>query len=119
VNDLTKRDVAITAAGIIIAAVLVSILAWCFVRVFAPSDPRDPLCQSRRPQTNAGHSEGQVGRESAAIGNASARTSPLLIRMHLFVQRDLSLLRELDHMHRRGIAALPVGPAFQRRLQLP
>ena len=45
-NGLTKRDVAITAAGIIIAAVLVSILAWCFVRVFAPSDPRDPLTKA-------------------------------------------------------------------------
>jgi hypothetical protein len=46
VNDLTKRDVAITGAGIIIAAVLVSILAWCLVRVFAPSDPRDPLTKA-------------------------------------------------------------------------
>jgi hypothetical protein len=45
-DDLTKRDVAITAAGIIIAAVLVSILAWCLVRVFAPSDPRDPLTKA-------------------------------------------------------------------------
>jgi hypothetical protein len=42
-DGLTKRDVAITAAGIIIAAVIVSILAWCLVRMFAPSDPRDPL----------------------------------------------------------------------------
>jgi hypothetical protein len=45
-DGLTKRDVTITAAGIIIAAVLVSILAWCFVRVFAPSDPRDPLTKA-------------------------------------------------------------------------
>jgi len=45
-DDLTRRDVAITGAGIIIAAVLVSILAWCFVRVFAPSDPRDPLIKA-------------------------------------------------------------------------
>jgi hypothetical protein len=45
-DGLTKRDVAITAAGIIIAAVLVSILAWCLVRVFAPSDPRDPLTKA-------------------------------------------------------------------------
>jgi hypothetical protein len=43
---LTKRDVAITVAGIIIAAVLVSILAWCLVRMFAPSDPRDPLTKA-------------------------------------------------------------------------
>jgi hypothetical protein len=45
-DGLTKRDVAITAAGIIIAAVLVSILAWCLVRMFAPSDPRDPLTKA-------------------------------------------------------------------------
>jgi hypothetical protein len=45
-DDLTKRDVAITAVGIIIAAVLVSILAWCLVRVFALSDPRDLLTRA-------------------------------------------------------------------------
>jgi hypothetical protein len=39
-DDLTKRDVAITAAGMIIA-VLVSILAWRLVRVFARQIP-DP-----------------------------------------------------------------------------
>jgi hypothetical protein len=45
-DGLTKRDVAITAAGIIIAAVLVSILAWCLVRVVAPPDPRDSLTKA-------------------------------------------------------------------------
>jgi hypothetical protein len=45
-EGLTKRDVAITAAGIIIAAVLVSILAWCLVRVFAPPDPHDPFTKA-------------------------------------------------------------------------
>jgi hypothetical protein len=45
-DGLTKRDVAITAAGIIIVAVLVSIVAWCLIRVFAPSDPRDPLTKA-------------------------------------------------------------------------
>jgi len=45
-DGLTKRDVAITAAGIIIAAVLVSIFAWCLVLLFALSDPRDPLTKA-------------------------------------------------------------------------
>jgi hypothetical protein len=32
---------------------------------------------------------------------------PILIRMHPPIRRDLPLLRQLDHMHRRRMAALP------------
>jgi hypothetical protein len=46
-DDYTKRDAAIIAAGIIIATVLVVVLTWYLVNVFVPSDPRDP-------QTKAG-----------------------------------------------------------------
>jgi hypothetical protein len=45
-DGLTKRDVAITAAGIIIAAVLVAVLSWFLVEVFAKPDPRDPLTKA-------------------------------------------------------------------------
>src|ERR1700736_7026924 len=39
--------------------------------------------------------------------------------MHPLIRRDLPRLRQLDHMHRRRVAALPAGSAFQRRFQLP
>jgi hypothetical protein len=45
-DGLTKRDVAITAAGIIIAAVFVAVLSWFLVEVFAGPDPRDPLTKA-------------------------------------------------------------------------
>src|ERR1700687_1289316 len=45
--------------------------------------------------------------------------SPLLIRMHPEIRRDLARLRQLDHVHRRRVAALAAGSAFQRRFQLP
>jgi hypothetical protein len=39
--------------------------------------------------------------------------------MHPDVRRDLPLLRQLNHVHRRGIAALLARPVFQRRLKFP
>src|SRR5947209_15174943 len=45
--------------------------------------------------------------------------SPLLARMHPLVRRDLPPLRQLDHVHRRRIAALAAVAAFQRRFQFP
>ena len=46
-------------------------------------------------------------------------TSPLLIGMHPLVRRNLLRRGQLDHVHRRSVAALPAGPAFQRGLELP
>jgi hypothetical protein len=39
--------------------------------------------------------------------------------MHPLVRRDLPRLGQLDHVHRRRIAALSARPAFQRGLELP
>jgi hypothetical protein len=35
------------------------------------------------------------------------------------LRRDLALLRQLDHMHRRRVSPLLARPAFQRRLKFP
>jgi hypothetical protein len=45
-DDLTKRELAIIAAGIIITPVFVSVLAWVLVELFARPDPRDPLTKA-------------------------------------------------------------------------
>jgi hypothetical protein len=47
-DDLTKRELAIIAAGIITTVVLATVLSWLLVYAFLPSDPRDP------PLTKAG-----------------------------------------------------------------
>jgi hypothetical protein len=39
--------------------------------------------------------------------------------MHPNIRRDLARLRQLDHVHRRRVAAFAAGAAFQRRFQLP
>jgi hypothetical protein len=39
--------------------------------------------------------------------------------MHPLVGRDLLRRRQLDHVHRRRVAAFPAGPAFRRGLKLP
>ena len=44
--DFTTRDVAIIAAGIIVATVLTVIATWFLVGIFAPSDPLDPLTKA-------------------------------------------------------------------------
>ena len=44
--DFTKRDVAIIAAGIIVATVLTVIATWLLVGIIAPTDPRDPLTKA-------------------------------------------------------------------------
>jgi hypothetical protein len=51
-----------------------------------------------------------VGRGSAPVSNAPV--APVL------AQRDLALLRMLDHVHWRSVSALPARPAFQRPLQV-
>jgi hypothetical protein len=45
-DDLTKRELAIIAAGIIITSVMVAALSWLLVYAFLPSDPRDPLTKA-------------------------------------------------------------------------
>ena len=45
--------------------------------------------------------------------------SPLLVWMHPAIRQDLARLGQLDHVHRRRVAALPARSAFQRRLKLP
>jgi hypothetical protein len=45
-DDLTKRELAIIAAGIIITVVLETVLSWLLVYAFVPSDPRDPLTKA-------------------------------------------------------------------------
>jgi hypothetical protein len=40
--------------------------------------------------------------------------SPLLVRMHPDVRRDLARLGQLDHVHGRRVAALLASPALQR-----
>jgi hypothetical protein len=42
----SKRDVAIIAAGIIIATVLTVAATWVFVGTISRSDPRDPLTKA-------------------------------------------------------------------------
>jgi hypothetical protein len=44
--DLTKRELAIIAAGIITTVVLATVLSWLLVYAFLPSDPRDPLTKA-------------------------------------------------------------------------
>ena len=44
--DFTKREVAIIAAGILIATVLIVVATWFLVGIIAPSDPRDPLTKA-------------------------------------------------------------------------
>jgi hypothetical protein len=44
--DFTKRDVAIIAAGIIIATVLIVVATWVFVGIISRSDPHDPLTKA-------------------------------------------------------------------------
>src|SRR5258705_6870649 len=41
------------------------------------------------------------------------------MRMHPEIRRDLPRLGQLDHVHRRHVAALAAGPAFQRRFEFP
>jgi hypothetical protein len=36
----------------------------------------------------------------------------ILVRMHPLVRRDFARFRQLDHAHRRCVAALSTGPAF-------
>jgi hypothetical protein len=39
--------------------------------------------------------------------------------MHPGVRRDLALLRQLDHVHRRRVSPRPARSAFQRCLKFP
>jgi len=39
--------------------------------------------------------------------------------MHPEIGRDLPRLRQLDHVHRRRVAAFSAGAAFQRRFEFP
>ena len=48
-----------------------------------------------------------------------ASASPLFVRMYPQIRRDLARLGQLDHVHRRRIAAPPARPALQRGLELP
>jgi hypothetical protein len=45
--------------------------------------------------------------------------SSFLIRMHPNIDRDLPLLRELDHVHGRRVSPFLARSAFQRRLKFP
>ncbi len=42
-------------------------------------------------------------------------SSPFLVRMHPKVRRDLARFGELDHVHRRSVAAFLTLPAYHRR----
>jgi len=44
--DFTKREVAIIAAGILIATVLIVVATWFLVGIIAPADSRDPLTKA-------------------------------------------------------------------------
>ena len=39
--------------------------------------------------------------------------------MQPLIRRDLARIRQLDHVHRRRVAAPPAASAFERRLELP
>src|SRR5437016_3089683 len=39
--------------------------------------------------------------------------------MHPEIGRDLARFRQLDHVHRRRVAAVAARPAFQRRFEFP
>jgi hypothetical protein len=54
-DDLTKRELAIIAAGIITTVVLATVLSWLLVYAFLPSDPRDPLTKAGRPDDASTH----------------------------------------------------------------
>jgi hypothetical protein len=62
----------------------------------------------------------QTSRSSSVVRITTAvrhrPRSTLLVRMHPFIGRDLPRLGQLDHAHRRCIAALLARPAFQGRL---
>jgi len=46
-------------------------------------------------------------------------SSPIIIvGMHPRVRRDLTLLRQLDHVNGRCVSPLLASPAFQRRLKI-
>jgi hypothetical protein len=67
---------------------------------FQSEDFRKKLCE-------AGFAKGAPSFIDLFLTNQEHERSPLLIRMHPFIRRDLPLLRRLDHFHRRRIAALP------------
>ena len=48
-----------------------------------------------------------------------AMRSPLFVRMHPKVRRNLARLRQLDHVHGWSVAAFPARSAFQRCFELP
>jgi hypothetical protein len=50
---------------------------------------------------------------------ARPAASAIIVGMHPGIRRDLPLLGQPDHMHRRRVAGRLAGPAFERRFQLP
>jgi hypothetical protein len=76
-----------------------------------------PVSEDLLIRANAAAANGPRGYENAMISmikalsnEANRRPSPLLIWMHPLVRRDLLRRCQLDHVHRRRVAALPAKP---------
>ena len=72
-----------------------------------PAKPVPALRESREAYNQGGRPPSPREGEKFKNMLPEKARSPLLIRMHRPIRPDLPRLRQLDHMHRRRIAALP------------
>jgi hypothetical protein len=75
----------------------------------------------RRDRSGAALSQKRAcpSRAGRSLESAVMRPSPLLVRMHPDVRRDIALPRQPHHVHGRLVPPRSARPAFQRRLKLP